>query len=390
MLVPTPPASPPQLSAAVCAVSTAGAAFLLVRDVPPFLLAGWRLQVVSVLLAPAFIIQARSLGGAQRARLRAAAPRLWLAGCFLALHFALWVASTQLTSLPHALLFVSATPVVLAAAALARRAPLSRGELLGTGLAMAGAALVVADKGRAGSDGAAVGVAPTRLGDCSALLAACALAGYLSVGAELRSWCPLFVYAAPVNAVAALLLTAAGRAGGGAAGLGAASHAVAGYLHSDRYFSTVIYLAVVPGVVGHVGINSVLSVLSPLVVTLALTAEPVLGSLAGVAVGLSAWPGPAALAGGGLMLLATVWVVLAEARRKRAAAALAAADAAAAAALHPVEGPQPGGGAAAAGAAAAAAAAAAAGGGSGGGGADGQLRVSIHHPQDDVVVPADR
>jgi drug/metabolite transporter (DMT)-like permease len=66
-------------------------------------------------------------------------------GTALALHFGLWVSSVQSTSLPHALLFVSATPVVLAGAALARRVPLSRGELAGTACAMLGALVLVSD-----------------------------------------------------------------------------------------------------------------------------------------------------------------------------------------------------------------------------------------------------
>lgn len=63
----------------------------------------------------------------------------------LAFHFGLWVSSVQSTELSHALLFVNATPVVLAAAALLRGVRLSRGELAGTAGAMAGALILASD-----------------------------------------------------------------------------------------------------------------------------------------------------------------------------------------------------------------------------------------------------
>ena len=59
-----------QLAVAVLGVSTAGTAFVLARDVPPFLLAGWRLQLVTLLLAPAAWREARFPGPLRR-RLRA-------------------------------------------------------------------------------------------------------------------------------------------------------------------------------------------------------------------------------------------------------------------------------------------------------------------------------
>jgi hypothetical protein len=49
-----------QLAVAVLGVSTAGTVFVLARDVPPFLLAGWRLQLVTLLLSPAAWRQARA------------------------------------------------------------------------------------------------------------------------------------------------------------------------------------------------------------------------------------------------------------------------------------------------------------------------------------------
>ena len=41
------------------------------------------------------------------------------------------------------------------------------------------------------------------------------------------------------------------------------------------------YLAIVPGIVGHAGFNTVLKYLSPLVITLSTTTEPLIGACIG-------------------------------------------------------------------------------------------------------------
>ena len=184
-----------QLAVAVLAVSTAATAFLFARDVPPFLLAGWRLQLVTALLAPAAASQWRALSAADRLRGRASVRKMVAAGVYLAFHFGLWVSALNATSLPHALLFVSVTPVVLAGWALFRGVPLSRGELGGTAVAMLGAAVLVSDTS---SDKQV-----TLRGDLMAVGSASVFGIYLTIGGELRAWMPLFVYAVPVRAVSA-------------------------------------------------------------------------------------------------------------------------------------------------------------------------------------------
>ena len=60
----------------------------------------------------------------------ALAPQAWLlglSGAALALHFGAWVWSVERTSLSHSLLFVSATPLILAGGAWLLRKPISRG-----------------------------------------------------------------------------------------------------------------------------------------------------------------------------------------------------------------------------------------------------------------------
>ena len=49
----------------------------------------------------------------------------------------------------------------------------------------------------------------TAAGDVAAFAAATLLLGYLTIGRMLRSWMPLWLYAAPVTATAALLVSLA-------------------------------------------------------------------------------------------------------------------------------------------------------------------------------------
>lgn len=89
-------------------------------------------------------------------------------------------------------------------------------------------------------------------GDALALLASCAIVPYLLIGRRLRPWMPLLVYAAPVTGLAALelslasLLEEAGKGDGQGFG-------VFGWASTLRHLALVLYLAVVPGIVGHTG-----------------------------------------------------------------------------------------------------------------------------------------
>ena len=323
-----------QLAVAVLGVSTAGTAFVLARDVPPFLLAGWRLQLVTLLLAPAAWREARAaprraagcapdatpraplsqwrvLPEAQRTRWRASRRKMAVSGVGLAFHFGLWVSATQHTSLPHALLLVSATPVALAVWALVQRVPLSRGELGGTAAAMLGMVILVSD---AHSD-----TQVSLRGDLEALGAATVFAVYLTIGGELRGWMPLFLYAVPVNGVAATTLCSVGLIFEGAVPWGAGRRGIFGYLTDGRYAAVSIYLAIVPGIVGHTSFNAVLKYISPMIITLAITCEPLIGSLVGWAAHVTGAPGLRTYLGGLVLIASTMVVVAAEAKRKAAA-----------------------------------------------------------------------
>jgi drug/metabolite transporter (DMT)-like permease len=295
----------------VLAVSSAATAFESVREVPPLTLAAWRLQLTSVLLGCGAAYQWR--GMSQDERLHTLHKWRWLAGSgvFLAVHFGAWVWGLEHTSLTHSLVFVSFTPVLLAAGQFALRHPVSKGELIGSAVALLGGIFM------AGGASARKEQEVHAAGDLASLLAAFAMVGYLSIGRRLRHWMPTFVYAAPVTAVAALVLSLAGLAVEGVSVVRSGKHGVFGWMGSGRHALVVLYLSCVPGIVGHTGFNMLLKHLTALIVALAFQLEPLVGSVIGYVFGVMHAPGVFTYIGGSIVLAATVAVSVSANYRKR-------------------------------------------------------------------------
>ena len=307
-----------QLAAAVLAISTAGVAFDRLPEVPPLRLASWRMQATSAVL----LVGARREWRAADAPARAFALRrdtlaqLAVSGTCLGAHFGLWVAGLQSTSLSHSLLLVSCTPLFLAFGASALGFAISRGELAGAALGVAGVALVAFDKRRATNLERV-----TWQGDVLSLGAAVAIIGYMHIGAELRQTMPLFLYAFPVTAMSAAFLSVAAVVVGEPTSSEARLLDVFGWALASppsrllRRFAVVTYLALGPGLIGHTGYNAVLRHVTPLVVSTALTLEPALGSALGYFLGVADAPGAQTLLGGAAVVCAVATVIAASARR---------------------------------------------------------------------------
>ena len=307
-----------QLAAAVLAISTAGVAFDRLPEVPPLRLASWRMQATSAVL----LVGARREWRAADAPVRAFAlrrdtlARLAVSGTCLGAHFGLWVAGLQSTSLSHSLLLVSCTPLFLAFGASALGFAVSRGELAGAALGVAGVALVAFDTRRASNLERV-----TWQGDVLSLGAAVAIIGYMYIGAELRKTMPLFLYAFPVTATSAAFLSFAAVVVGEPTSSEAWLLDVFGWALASppsrllRRFAVVAYLALGPGLIGHTGYNAVLRHVTPLVVSTALTLEPALGSALGYFLGVADAPGAQTLLGGAAVVCAVATVIAASARR---------------------------------------------------------------------------
>ena len=188
------------LTAAVFGVSSAGALFQQVDDVPPLLRASWRLQLTAIILAPLAFVQWNIHKEQIKDKMYQSNTIKWLvaSGFFLALHFGAWVASLDETSLTHSLLFVTAHPLiivfgmlVLAKFATKYRTP-NKKEILGACIGFLGAGLALVDQGSQQG-----GHTVTIWGDFLAFLGAVFVVGYLISGRVLRKWMPIFVYAFP-------------------------------------------------------------------------------------------------------------------------------------------------------------------------------------------------
>jgi drug/metabolite transporter (DMT)-like permease len=239
-------------------------------------------------------------------RIFRAIPLVALSGCCLGAHFSAWVWSLQLTSLTHSFLWVSMGPIILTACAWvlflsgsSKDAPTWM-ESSGTLVGFAGAVLMLGDIGNISSE--LSGRHPTIFGDFVALLGACAVSAYLVIGRELREWMPLWVYAFGVVGSAymtsLLLATITGEL---------TTSNVLGFLDLP-YVWYALYLGVGPGIGGHTLLNGLLKYVSPLTISTAMLAEPLVGSVIGYVVGRQVMPGIYTWIGGlvligGLLLL---------------------------------------------------------------------------------------
>ena len=157
------------------------------------------------------------------------------------------------------------------------------------------------------------------------------MCGYIAIGAKIRGdrpSMPIFVYSFPIVASAAfflqilvVLLYAFNDHAAAAAATddddddnnGGFSPAV--FFESYRWmkfwdaavgrktFFLVLFLAIVPGTLGHSGFFVAMKHLSSLTVTFALSFEPIIGSAIGYLLSVSAIPGPATFVGGFVLLV---------------------------------------------------------------------------------------
>ena len=297
------------LAGAVIGVSSAGALFQHVDVIPPLLRASWRLQMTSLVLLPLFIHQWRGCDEAVRKRFwsRETVMLLLASGLALAAHFGAWVASLDETTLTHSLLFVTAHPLVIVIG-MALLAPLvatvrkpRRAEALGALVCFVGAGITLLDAGNTQGDQTV-----TVLGDLLAFAGAVFVVGYIVVGRILRPWMPIFLYAFPVTLVGAVLLIPASWL----LEPNFATYGVLGWTDGE-FFVWFLLLALVAGLLGHTGLNTCLRYISPLIVSVSVTLEPVLGSIIGWLLFDAGVPGPWTWFGGTVLMAGLITVVVA-------------------------------------------------------------------------------
>ena len=296
------------LFVALFAVSSAGAVLQSMTEIPPILRASWRMQGTALVLLPGFIFQLskvdRSIFNMRDFVI------IFISSIFLAAHFGSWVWSLDHTSLVHSLLFVTSHPLVVVLLMPILGSEIRRGHILGASIGFFGAALTLKDIDSGGE--------VTLIGNLFAFIGAVTVVGYLFSGRYLRSErnMPLFIYAFPVTFLSAVWLTPTSLIIEGTSFSQAIPElSVFGWIDIS-WILWVGYLSLGPGLMGHTGINAVLRWFSPLIISIALLFEPVIGGFIGYL-----WNGEISLGiwtviGGMLMLIGAILVKFEEANEQ--------------------------------------------------------------------------
>lgn len=235
-------------------VASASVSAIFVRyadGADPLAMAFWRCAAGGAALLPFAVGPLRRIG---RSGLRAPA----IAGVFLALHFATWMTSVNLTTVAASVLLVSTTPVFVAIAALVlykERLP---------GIVWVG--ILLATGGAAAVGGGSLGGSSLD-GNLLAVAGAATAGGYVMAGQVARRTLGILEYAVVTYAVAAVLLLIVCLVGG---------FALTGYPAGTWW--AIAALVIGPQLLGHTMINLVLSDIDATTVSVTIMAEPVIAT----------------------------------------------------------------------------------------------------------------
>jgi drug/metabolite transporter (DMT)-like permease len=269
------------------------AIFIRLADAPALSTAAFRLTFASLPVAGYAVARHRSdLWGLGRAD-------WWLlagSGVALAVHFAAWIASLQLTTVASSVALVTTQPLwaaVIAAAVLGER--VTRGTLVAILVATAGGALIGVRDFAAGGD--------ALWGDALALVGAVCAAVYFTIGRRLRATLDLPTYIGVVYPVAALVLLGTALV---------ARRPLSGF--PAETWLMFLLLALVPQLVGHSSLNWAVRYLPAHVVTVALLGEPVISTVLAIPI-LGEEPGVLRVIGGAVTLVGVYLAIREEVRR---------------------------------------------------------------------------
>lgn len=254
-------------------------------EVPPLVIAFYRMALATVLLMPAALaFKRREIAALARKDL----VLLLLGGFFLAVHFGAWITSLKYIPISTSVVLVNSHPlfVVIASYLFLGEKPRRR-NLAGTAVGLAGMIVIAHD---------ALGDVRLALkGDGLALLGAVAVVGYFIVGRKARTRISLLGYVTPLYAVCSLLLL-----------LGVLAAGEPLYPYTAAQWTYFAALAVVPTILGHTVFNWAIKHVRPSTISLAFLGEPVAASL--LAFLFFAQQPPLATLIGGALVLAGVYL----------------------------------------------------------------------------------
>lgn len=289
---------PAAVAGSILAISTAAILIRFVSvDVSPMAIGFYRLLYATLILLPFAIWKAWP---EIKALQRSDVIGLVLVGAVLAVHFAAWITSLDLTSVAASVVLVTLHPVFVA---LVSQRVFGEGVgtrgYIGIGLALVGGVVITWGHAQTGS-------APL-LGDALALLGALAAAVYFLAGRGYRKRLSVLAYVTPVYASCALflglLLALPAPYGGTALGIGPRDHLL------------FLAMAVVPMILGHTVLNWALKYVTAPAIATTILGEPIGSTILAIFL-LQEVPSGATLAGGALVLGGIAMVAFVEARRR--------------------------------------------------------------------------
>lgn len=267
-------------------VSVAFAAiFIRLAEAPPLVIAAYRLCLASLVLAPVAWWRARE----ELRRLSRRQILLAIAsGAFLALHFGLWIASLDYTTVASSVVLVTASPIFVAVASyFLWREKLTVRIIGGIAISIVGAVVIGFGNWEMG--------AGSLLGAGLALGGSMAVAGYLLIGRRLRQNMGLLSYIFLTYLSAAVILLVVAFASG---------QRLTGY--PGITYLWFVLLALVPQLLGHSSLNWALRFVPATMVTIAVLGEPA-GATALAFFILKETPSWVEIAGGVLILTGIGW-----------------------------------------------------------------------------------
>ena len=235
-----------------------GSIFVRLCEAPSLIIAAYRLLIATLVLTP---FQFSKPAAATEAERHDKSIYYLVAGVFLALHFATWVASLKYTSVASSVVLVSTNPLFVALFSWwFLREGISRRVMIGILVAVVGGILI------AWTD---VGMGHRTLkGDALALAGAMMMAGYLLTGRVIRQRTPLTQYVFRVYAATAGVL------------LLICLVVEPNWVHySGRTFLFFALSALVPQSIGHTSLNWGLRHFPAAIVAVCTLLEPVGASL---------------------------------------------------------------------------------------------------------------
>ena len=193
-----------------------------------------------------------------------------LSGVFLALHFATWISSLELTTVASSVVLVTTTPLWVAIfSPLVLKEPIQRSVWIGLLVSITGGFIVGISNACEIKQGQLICQdqffgGQNMLGNFLALFGAWMAAGYMLMGRQLRKKLNTISYTALVYGVAALILCAA-----------VLFRAEPVFSYSTETYGWLLALGIIPQLLGHSLFNWALKYISAAYVSLTLLGEPI-------------------------------------------------------------------------------------------------------------------